>query len=234
MVRPIDTYQLGKKCRGLVGVFNYVEFDDKTVNCRFGALEDSKNLMSVFEQMNYLVEPFTDLTKNDTFKQLDEISKRVNSDSLVLFFLSHGNGENNFHTKDIGGSINVHDIMYHFTNSKCPNMTGKPKILLFNYCRGETYQSNRIESDGASSNEQEVPQDMGIVHAAPPRIKALRSPDTGTIFVNSLCKVLCKSAQTKDLHDVVTETSQLMQKCDYNGTTASCTFYDMKKKFYFM
>ena len=217
-----------------MGIFNYVKFDDKTLTYRNGALKDSVNLKSVFEQMNYVVETFTDLTKNDTLKQLYGITKRVSSDSLVLFFLSHGNGENNFHTKDIGGYVNVHDIMYRFTNGNCPNLKGKPKILLFNYCRGETYQLNRIESDGASAYEQEVPQDMGIVHAAPPRIKALRSPDTGTIFVNNLCKVLCESAQTKDLLDVVTETSRLMQKCDYNGTTASCTFYDMTKKFYFM
>ena len=229
-IRPSNTYRLDKARRGLVGVFNYMKFDDKTLKHRSGASRDSENLKSVFKQMNYLVEVYHDLTETDTLSKLDEITQRVNIDSLILFFLSHGKTVNNFHAKDKGSSVNVYDIMYRFTNTKCPSLKGKPKILLFNYCRGDTLQSTVVRGGGPII-VREVPKDMELVHATLPGIMAIRT-STGTIFVNSLCKVLCESAQTKDLHDIVTETSLLMQKS--NGTTASHTSIDMMKKFYFM
>ena len=204
-------------------------FDNKDLY-RSGAARDSENLKTVFEQMNYHVEECTDFTKLDTLKKFNDITKRNDIDSLVLFFLSHGKGVNDFQTKD-GSSLNVTDIMYHFSNTNCPGLRGKPKILLFNFNRVDFKQSN-LEYDSVPKRDLELPKDMTIVHASLPNFMAYRSTITGTLFVSSLCKVLCDFAQTKDLNDIVVETSQLMQS--ENGSTASYTSIDMMKKFYFM
>ena len=247
--KPPNTYQLNETCRGLVVIFNYMKFDNKSLKHRSGALTDSENLKSVFEQMNYVVEIKPDLTRDVTLANLVDIRQRVDHDSLILFFLSHGKGENTFYTKDAGRSLSVNRIMYHFTNTLCPSLKGKPKILLFNFCRGNSNEQSNLESDGDQDSDedseqedieidgnpripQEAPKDMDLVHASLPGIMAARSKSTGTIFVNSLCNILCESAQTKDLHDIVTETSKLSQK--KGGTTASHTPIDMVKKFYFM
>lgn len=229
--RPLNTYKLHGKQRGLVIIFNYVSFDDPTFSHSGGTDKDSANLKYVFQQMNYQVQVCTDLTKRDTLIKLNDITKRDNIDSLVLFFLSHGKSENNFYTHDIGSSLNVNDILFNFSNTNCPGMRGKPKILLFNFGGGNILQSN-LKFDSTPKREREVPTDMTIVQASQRGIMSRRSISTGTLFVDSLCKILCEFALTKDIHDIVMETAQLMQ--NENGTTATYTSIDMTKKFYFM
>ncbi|KAF2368768.1 Caspase-like domain, partial [Trinorchestia longiramus] len=98
--------------------------------------------------------------------------------------------------------VDVRDIWIKLTDQNCPALKDKPKILFLNYCRGETKQTNRF-FDNISETEEDAPKDVALVNASLPGFKAQRLPTEGTVFIHSLCQVLCESVCEKDIHDII-------------------------------
>ena len=65
------------------------------------------------------------------FQKIDEISERdfTNDSCFMMVFLSHGKRDQVLMKK---GQLHIEDdILNHFRGDKCPSLSGKPKIFLF-------------------------------------------------------------------------------------------------------
>ena len=89
--------------------------------------------------INYLSLP------QETYKELDAFTKcpdHEQSDSTVVAIMSHGKGGNHNEGTLIftsnGAHIPSEDILSRFNNTSCPLLKGKPKIFLFQFCRGDS------------------------------------------------------------------------------------------------
>lgn len=223
--QPSKVYKNDSSPRGIVVIFNYIIFENDPGNLRTGARKDHEKLQAVFSKMGYEVWPTnTDLTRQNTLKKLDEIRNSPELgkvDSLITVFLSHGGtSAEEFCTSD-KSSISVEEIIYtYFTDKECPLMKGKPKLFIFNYCRGNVIPSNPVEYDSwnPSTRKLEAPVDVAIIQATLPHFKAGRYSDTGTIFVTEFCKVLDQNSKNMELTEIVHETSIQMKK-DSQGNT---------------
>ena len=233
MQDDLHHYNLPEGSKGLVVVFNYIFRNQPGPWFRKGAPFDGPRIELIFTNLGFQVKVFEDLTKQATFRQLEEIAtcELQEKGAFLLFFLSHGDRdrrENYFHTVD-HKTISVQEIRRFLTDSRCPAMIGKPKIIFFNFCRGVAAQTNpEIFVDSLSF--EEIPKDFAIVQAAQPGIMAVRTGQ-GTVFVSSLCDILEQHATSKELKQIVNLTSDLMERSQ--GTTASVEFIQFRKEFYF-
>jgi hypothetical protein len=84
-----------------------------------------------------------DCLKEETLSKLNKIATSdwlESFDSLVCITLSHG-ANNQIHDVD-DVSISPYDIFDIFSDKKCLHMVNKPKIFIFQSCRGSTYLKN--------------------------------------------------------------------------------------------
>ncbi|CAL4204508.1 unnamed protein product, partial [Meganyctiphanes norvegica] len=226
-------YRVSSNPRGIVYIFNN-SFVGEHNNARIGSENDVKNLDEIFKTMGYKVKKYFDKTRDETMESLNHIQSdhEVRSvDSFILVILSHGKENNYFYANDMK-AIDLDDVRYMFVDSKCHALKGKPKIFLSSFCRGSSYE-RKIEYDARNedqSSEVDVPRDMITIYASINRIKAARDPTKGTVFVQSLCKVLKKNAASLELNDIYIKLGEEMRKND--GTTPESQNYGFKK-FYF-
>ncbi|KAK3891228.1 hypothetical protein Pcinc_004870 [Petrolisthes cinctipes] len=221
-----DTYSVLSSPRGIVHVFNY-KFTGQGIRWeRTGAQHDSTNLRRIFTTMGYEVKVHESLSNNDTLEMMKSIQNDKSLkdvDALIFFFLSHGNGPYTFVTND-QIEINLFDIRYMFTDSRCPAMSNKPKIFFMHYCRGKELELREVDAT------RDIPNDMVTVHAAAEGIKAYRTPDGGTHFVEYLCQVLKSYSRSHDLREIYTMLREEMRA--RNSTRPMWEDYGFKR-FYF-
>ncbi|CAL4124828.1 unnamed protein product, partial [Meganyctiphanes norvegica] len=225
------TYKNLSNPRGFVYIFNN-PFQNDPVNLRHGANCDSDNLKVIFENMGYRVHINSDLSKEETYKKVDEIQNEKeleNVDSFIIVILSHGKDSMHFYASDME-LINLDDIRYKFTDGKCPQLRGKPKIFMCNFCRGNIKQDN-LQSDGPPKEHgREAPRDMVTIHASIDGFQAMRDTIKGTIFIQSLCEILSKHAHNNEFRWIYRMLSNKMT--ENLGTTPESQEYAFKD-FYF-
>ncbi|KAK4319835.1 hypothetical protein Pmani_009253 [Petrolisthes manimaculis] len=195
--------------RGHVLVINYANF--KKLSYREGSEQDVVNLKNLFSQMGYTVVSHADLTLDQTLKSLDKFCSNDNLkkvDAAVVCFLSHGKNENTFYTSD-DKTMTVTQVQEKFLDSKCPKLKGKPKLFLFNFCRGNkvekgylldntTYDAKSIGKGKALKEKgnkvHENLHDFYIMYATMDNIMALRHQTRGTFFIQYLTELLAQYA----------------------------------------
>ena len=97
---------------------------------------DSQNIEITFDKLGYHVEIYKNYTYDDTENQLEVIGNYQSLCSLIIIVLSHGGmSRNKFFTSD-GKDFDFVKIQRKFTDTRCPVLKGKPKLLLGNFCKG--------------------------------------------------------------------------------------------------
>ncbi|CAL4064530.1 unnamed protein product, partial [Meganyctiphanes norvegica] len=183
-----------KKMKNQVVVLNYIVFPSNITN-RQGADKDSENLKQAFTNIGYNVVIHTNLHELATEHVLNQLQGNTSMESLILIILSHGNGKYCFYTSD-GATMDLDKIRKKFTDRACPQLKGKPKIFLSNFCRGQD-----IELQTDNSARIEIPHHMVTIHASVEDIMVLRHPRNGTIFISSLCKVLELGQDLREMYN---------------------------------
>ena len=206
---------------------------------RGGAIKDSANLSFIFESMGYRVEEYEyrDLKRRDFIDKLENIRRNkevdlTKFDSFILFCLSHG-FNNNFLTYD-KQEVGVSEIISPFKDEKCPVLAGKPKIVFLNFCRGNTNELNTsvLQSDDFNPGVENTAFKDTIIHfASQKNFTALRDTGKGTLFVQSICKVLEEYAHSTHLLDMEKLFSNEMTK--NKATTTEIQILGFCKDFYF-
>ncbi len=129
-----ELYEMNKKVRGKCVIFNNI----RTL------FRESYRFESIFKQLNFEVVLHFQLTTGEIEEEL-QLSAGDNSlsksNALVVMVISHGNDEriigfdihqNNDNPKDLK---KISDIVNIFSEEKCKNLYGKPKLFFFTCCR---------------------------------------------------------------------------------------------------
>ncbi|CAL4139123.1 unnamed protein product, partial [Meganyctiphanes norvegica] len=193
----------------------------KNIDRRDGADIDSQNLSSTFRCLGYDVNLHENKTANQTNIILDYIQQDQNLEFLLLIILSHGMDEDTFFTSD-GFQYSLKSIQRRFTDNSCPQLKGKSKILLANFCRGTNiehilrtpaYQNRNFNLTDATHGSSETPHHMITIYASHEGFAARRDKYRGTAFVYNLCEVL-RLQMCQPIQDTF---NQVFEKIKVNG-----------------
>ena len=120
---------------GICLIIHNENFDDNSK--RRGSHLDFLNLKQTFENMNFLIRSYEDLSKFEMRKVLTELQGTDHStfDTFFCIVMSHGDEDECIVTRDMQ-TIKKDTILNHFTADICPTLAGKPKVFIFQACRG--------------------------------------------------------------------------------------------------
>ncbi|XP_044731660.1 caspase Dronc-like [Chrysoperla carnea] len=231
-----DMYPNQGSKRGVVLVVNNIEFENNEHEKRFGADVDAKNLKELFTQMGFEWIYWENLTRKDMRLKLREFTNDSNTllsevDSCFVIVMSHGGEDRSpeetiFWTHD-NYKIKASEIIESFSNSNCVLLQDKPKIIIFQVCRGvledRALKKHNIGNVGdnpqldKSSTNQNLGEsvktisnksDMLICYTTSPGFVSFRDPDKGAWFIQCFCKIFMNYAyntEIKKLFDMVTD-----------------------------
>lgn len=241
--RPNEVYKNESEPRGLVFLANYKDFNDQQHETRGGSEIDVKNLMLLFAQMGYRTSTHINMTKWETIQELrkfrsSEELERV--DSCVVVFMSHGRDDTSFFTSD-NQHLTVHNIVEDFNNRHCPTLKGKPKIFIFQFCRGtgpdigvdaapRLVANSGLNAETDSSSFGEVLRDptftdMYIVYSTVRGFVSFRHPERGSWLVEAICEVFMKDACNTELETLMKKVSRRVRmNFSQEGNKQACEF----------
>ena len=132
-------YRNCSRPRGLVFLANYTFCESSVHSYREGSQKDVNKLAVIFRPMGYVIPAIhQNLSTQETMDELrifrDDI-RHKSCDSCVVIIMSHGTS-NMFYTSE-GSPINDEDVLEVFSNSGCPALLDKPKLFIFQFCRGD-------------------------------------------------------------------------------------------------
>ena len=130
--------------RGRYFVCNFESFNNRSLSYREGSDVDFHNIVDVLHQMCYgrVNKPYDHCYSGVITKKsfMEYLNKFINLedhkylDSCIVVIMSHGSDEKTFITSD-NQEIDLNEIYSLFDNNNCPNLAGKPKIFILQFCR---------------------------------------------------------------------------------------------------
>lgn len=206
-------YKTRSAKRGVVLVFTFITFKNNTDTYRSGAHIDTINLKYLFSEIGMKVLSYDDLTRQEFENTIKQPIAQLDTEVECVFVIvsSHGYENTRMNDTDIrcsdGKLISCRQIIEFFNNNNCPRLNGKPKVFIFQTCRGNsrstslnsTYEPVRrqLESDG-SVMPFRVYSDMLIANSTLPGYVSLRDVNDGSWYIQSLCEVF--AARAHDCH----------------------------------
>ena len=204
-VGHLPTYPFDADWRGYALIFEHIHFMGAKDSNRKGSEKDREALISLFRDMKLAPKVFYDLTKKDILNVIEKHTKleeQKQAQALFLAFLSHGD-ESGIMTFDRLQQIDLdQDILPLLYAAKAPLLANKPKIILQQACRGEIldcgYSKPLDELDCPSTTTAAIRevtptiQDCFIFYSGAKYFMSIRSPDTGSWFIQELVNVIRK------------------------------------------
>ena len=226
-----DFYEKGP---GFAIVINQMKFSSSSnFEDRKGTEQDRNELEATFTLLG--VKPkdiliHNDLADTEMRDKLMGAAKHANHHHkdyawVAVVVLSHGRRRNN---KDEvvgvnGEGVDMDEIRDMFTALKCPNLQDKPKLFWFQACRsnadvdtGPDYLDNHhqrsISSDTAvptnPNNNKPAHLNLFVQCSTIAGHNAFRSIYEGSFFIQDLCDVLQRKAETEDLMTMINEVTR--------------------------
>ncbi|XP_051163975.1 caspase-6 [Leptopilina boulardi] len=261
--KDLEKYIMRSKPRGLVLIVCITKY--LFLDSRESANHDRVNLRKLFEEMGFDVTVTPEyLERNELREIIQEFAKKkefLKVDSCFVIFSCHGKEAGKRWDAEIQTSectinelpsnekIYCSEIIEHFSSKNCPFLKGKPKVFIFQMCRGNRHQASvpRFSTDGTPNvppvyeNEEQDSlnvedtlhrnyEDTLIVHSTVPGHYSYRDTITGAWFIQILCKVFMREAYHKHLKDLIDRVDQEVKLLRTEGkmcqtvTTASMGF----------
>uniref|UniRef100_H2YVI9 Uncharacterized protein n=1 Tax=Ciona savignyi TaxID=51511 RepID=H2YVI9_CIOSA len=227
-----SAYKMASSPSGLALIVSNSHFLKETgLPTRMGAEADKKNLLAVFNQLNFT----TILVENSSAKEMEEkirefsrMSEHRKNDSCAVVLLSHGN-KTDIYGSD-GLTLRLETIIKMFDNVNCPLLQNKPKIFFVQSCRGNNTDLGVDISDGRTHMNVEATDsavavdlpacdvklrcavdkrlptcsDMIIGYATLLGNTAIRNTAHGSWYIQALVKSIAKHAHDKELLEILT------------------------------
>ncbi|KAF5287190.1 hypothetical protein FQA39_LY16009 [Lamprigera yunnana] len=205
---------------GLIVIFNQQKFEK--FEERLGTNRDVNELILTLGRLGYNIEEefiYNDLPKKDVLDKLSDLSKRdfSNRNSLIVIFLSHGTKNNVLRTYD--EPIFAHEIWGPFSNSNCSWFREKPKLFIFQACKGSLFSKvdeRNIEVYPEDLFSMPLEPDMVIAFAAVEGSVSNRHISRGTWFIQELCRNLNAYGRRDDVLSILIRTTKCVVHNYYN------------------
>ncbi|XP_064077421.1 uncharacterized protein LOC135195033 isoform X3 [Macrobrachium nipponense] len=255
LLEESELYKNKSMPRGLVFLANYKNFLNDENPERKGSQKDVSHLCSLFNQMGYKVpDVHVNLSKYDTIKALRDFrnnEEHKNVDSCIVVIMSHGRDGKSFYTSD-NQHLTINDVVERFSNSECESLRGKPKIFIFQYCRGREpdigvratpviYKDSGlpVETDAAYTSvvdRDPTFSDMYIVYSTLEGFASFRHPERGSWLMEAICNVFMKYSHNEELDSLMKRVSrQVRGNFTDEGNKQVCEFVQrgFDRHFYF-
>jgi len=116
----------------------FYDLNNSFVEERMGSDVDMNELQEIFQELNFKIKRFDDLTQEDIKDKLDDVLSNKNElrrhDCFVAIFSSHGDRSLIFDKH--GEPLLIEEIISKFWLDRCPELINKPKVFVFLCCRG--------------------------------------------------------------------------------------------------
>ncbi|CAK8688628.1 unnamed protein product [Clavelina lepadiformis] len=147
-----DVYPVNNRGQSRALIINNVKFENRPDNVRHGAEKDSENLKILLIGLGFKVEIWPSLEKEEIEEVIEEFlnsSRNFAAPMSLVYIGSHG-GQNQQDKRDYFCSgdwekVYIEDLCQKFSARQCPGLAGKPKIFLFQFCRGLTTTADSDE-----------------------------------------------------------------------------------------
>ncbi|XP_067008293.2 caspase-1-like [Anabrus simplex] len=135
---------------------------------REGSNADVESLKDLFTDLGFDITICHNKSRDEIEDIIDKFAKEDHSDAdcLVVVVLSHGKGKPYIWARD--DFYSVESVWTPFTADKCPTLAGKPKIFIFQACRGNDLDpgvnlSRKHQTETVLSTESHrTPTDAGL------------------------------------------------------------------------
>lgn len=204
-------YQMKNKPRGYCLIINNHDFSKareditqlRKMKDRKGTDCDKEALSKTFKELHFEIVSYDDCTANEIHEILEgyQSADHKNKDCFICCILSHGDKGVVYGTD--GKEASIYDLTSYFTGSKCPSLSGKPKIFFIQACQGSNFQKGVPDEAGfeqqnhtlevdSSSHKNYIPDEADFLlgMATVKNCVSYRDPVNGTWYIQSLCQSL--------------------------------------------
>ena len=132
-----DVYSIKQRIRGRCVVISNENFEDRRYPRRDGAEADVTKLNQLFEQLNFEVIVFKDLSSNEIYERLTEEANcptHKDADCFVLVLSSLGDETGILGTDS--KAVELNSILALFNAQNCSNLAFKPKLVFLQVGQG--------------------------------------------------------------------------------------------------
>lgn len=204
---PAAEYKMKYRRRGLALIFNHEWFNYRLrMPERKGTTADRCNLERSLTQLGFEVKHYFNCHAAEVHHHIQDAATSDHSDAdcFLCVFLSHGeNGQVYAHDS----AIEVKDLTSPFKGDKCPSLAGKPKIFIFQACRGTQHDepvlvTDAVDSAGEQPEVNTVEVDAAAVYTLPAGADFImcysvaegyyshRETINGSWYIQDLCEVI--------------------------------------------
>ena len=144
-------YKMESKPRGVAIIINNRNFTCGMKD-RDGTNRDAESLSKLFPYLGFCTKRYDNLKGKDMRAKLEVVGKLDHSacDCLIIAILTHGI-EGKLYSTD-GDLIPVEEVTKYFDGNHCPSLIGKPKVFIFQACRGGTFDYG-VEYEATDGSE---------------------------------------------------------------------------------
>lgn len=214
---------------GIAVIINNIEFHPSLqLPDRKGSDVDASSLFQRFQELGFDSDLLNDASDEDIREKFNEIKedKKALEDTgcLVVVLLTHGNEDHVFATDR---SIKIKTLMDNFSAENCPELILKPKVFIFQACRGGELGRgvnvrvvrDKNQADAAGEYEEydeiygetiRIPNeaDFLAVYATSSGYGAFRNTEKGSPFVKYLSEELQNMEKGENFYNVLTRVNR--------------------------
>ena len=172
---------------------NNIEFENREGLRRHGAAADEDALVTLFQGLSFNVETRKNLKLDELLNLAKTAAKGNHEESDAFFFImmSHGEDNDKLLCKDLL-KVSVEDIMFLFKAVQCKTLAKKPKVFIFQACRGSYSEVWEDEGPGVDhiQTDSTLPRgtspaeaDFLLAFATTPGYYSFRNPNSGSPFI---------------------------------------------------
>ncbi|KAK2817148.1 hypothetical protein Q5P01_025339 [Channa striata] len=213
---PAERYPMNNKRRGLALIFNQEYFYWRMgMPHRHGTNADRDNLQRRLLALGFEVKSYDNYKQTDVLDKISEAAEadHSNADCFLLVFMSHGEDQ---HVYTHDGKIGIQEITDMFKGTKCKSLVGKPKIFIWQACRGDKHDEPVTPCDAVDSVVNEVVVDACALKTLPAGADFLmcysvaqgyyahRDTVFGSWYVQDLCELLHKYGESLEFTHLLT------------------------------
>ncbi|XP_064115082.1 LOW QUALITY PROTEIN: uncharacterized protein LOC135221189 [Macrobrachium nipponense] len=203
-----DVYPMNPDSRGYVCILSFGSFERRPDLELEASEDDASNLANVFNQMGYSGEVHHSLTSNatkETLTRIREMKELWGADSATFIISSHGTSNNDAFLASDMQQLSTEWLLGFFSDAECPQLKNKPKLFIFDFCRGYYLTAVQYSRSFRPTRVNEPQRDMVCIYSSNTGFTSYNFSKDGSIFPTALCRTMAKHAHDLELNDLCRE-----------------------------